>query len=187
MAEVFTISGSSFGQDAVGPPICPPGWQVTPKGNCGAPTAGCSPSMAMAGACRDVRAIALQNALKALGRVVKDGALMAIGVDGFVGSETEALVNRAFTTHIGSGQAPDNLRTGQLSRGTIAANAAVLTGLVGAEVTRRGGTITPPVITKRPPPVPPSDEVQATPAAAWALVGLNALAAGVGIYFAYRR
>jgi len=187
MAEVFSISGSSFGQD-VGPPICPPGWQATPKGNCGAPTGGCPSSMMLSGACRDVRAIALQNALKALGRVVGDSALAAIGVDGFVGPETETFVNRAFTTHIGSGQAPANLRTGQLSRGTIAANAAVLTGLVGAEVTRRGGTITPPVITKRPPPVPPTDEVPVgVPAAAWALVGLNALAAGVGIYFAYRR
>lgn len=189
MAEVFSISGASLGATA-----CPVGWQATPNGNCGAPAAGCPSNMRLGAACRSAAAIALQNAVRALGRQVGDPVLAALAVDGFVGPKTTEAVNRAFTTHIGSGQAPADVRTGALSLTDVATRAPQLTQLASAEVVRRGGAV----------PAPPA--MKATPAAAkaatgedlapiagdypnalWALVGLNALAAVTGAWGVYRR
>lgn len=190
MAEVYTISGSGFGY--LGAAACPTGWQDTPHGNCGAPVAGCPSNMKFGtGACRSQSAIALQNALKALGRAVGgDPALMALAVDGFVGPNTTAAVNRAFTTHIGAGQAPAQFRTGALSMADVAAAASTLAGLVSTEVARRGGSV-PNAPTLRPPSSvahATSSELPVLPADSggeggnWYLVSAMALLTGLGVY-----
>jgi len=187
MAEVFTISGSGFGATA----SCPPGWEVTPNGNCGAPSAGCAPADKLGKACRSAAALALQTALRALGKAVGgDTRLMSVDVDGFVGQQTTDAVNRAFTTHIGPGQAPAQYRTGGLTISQIAAAAPAITALVAAEVTKRGSVV-PPV-----PKVAAAPKSTAVPAAAmapagppkamWALAGLMAIGVGAGVYMTYR-
>lgn len=86
----------------------------------------------------------LQAALAALGRVAGSPSLKAIKADGAIGPSTTAAVNLAFTKHIGSGQAPAQYRTGQLSLAFVKANAAALADLIEAEVRRRGGTASAP-------------------------------------------
>jgi peptidoglycan hydrolase-like protein with peptidoglycan-binding domain len=149
-----------------------------------------------AGACRSQAAIALQNALKALGAAVGgDPALLGLAVDGFVGPNTTAAVNRAFTTHIGAGQAPAQFRTGALSMADVASAASTMAGLVSSEVARRGGSVP-----SAPNLKPPSSVSQATsselPVLApnsgstsadatggnWFLVGAMALMTGLGVY-----
>lgn len=186
MAEVVSISGAALGATA-----CPTGWQVTPNGNCGAPSQGCAPNMKVGNACRDPRALALQTALVSMGRTIKDSALSSLAIDGFIGPKTTAAVNRAFTTHIGSGQAPAVFRTGKLQIDQVAEQATTLTDLVKAEVQRRGGVLAP--IPAQPlPQVVPQQVVQAEALrprpsnALWALVGLNAVAAGTGFWFAWK-
>lgn len=125
-AEVFTISG------ALDAAACPAGWKATPKGNCAGPGGRSAPAAA-----------ALQNALRTLGIAAGDKALAATGVDGIVGPGTAAAVNRAFTVHIGPGQAAANLRSGRLTKYDVAQNAATLTKIVAAEVARRGGAVGP--------------------------------------------
>lgn len=190
MAEVYTISGSGFGY--LGAASCPTGWQDTPHGNCGAPVAGCPSNMKYgAGACRSQAAISLQNALKALGKAVGgDPALLNLAVDGFVGPNTTAAVNRAFTTHIGAGQAPAQFRTGAMSMADVASAASTLAGLVSTEVARRGGSVP-----SAPNLKPPSSVSQATSSelpvlavdsgtggSSWYLVGAMALLTGLGAY-----
>lgn len=190
MAEVFTISGyNGFGATA-----CPVGWQITPNGNCGAPVAGCPTNQKYGtSACRSQAAINLQNELRGLGNTVGDPVLKALQIDGFVGPNTTAAVNRAFTTHIGPGQADASFRTGALTVGEVAGMAPQLTLLVANEIARRGGASSPPP-TLRPPTstnVPTSEtpvlEPGTMPTAAWFLVAGMALVAGYGGYYEYKR
>ena len=177
MAEVYTLTGAP----AVAP--CPVGWQVTPNGNCGAPGGGRAPA-----------AIALQNALRALGAVTGDRALN-VGVDGYIGPETTRATNRAFTLHLGPGQATARYRTGGLTQVQVANEAAALAMVLSSEVARRGGT--PAVAPVVPPPVPGGKfvaevgpavlEPAAPNRALWALLGLSAVAALAGVYVEYSR
>lgn len=86
-------------------------------------------------------ALRLQAALVQLGNVVRDSVLMVMGIDGALGGKTVIAVNRAFTTHIGAGQAPAAVRTGKLTLAWIKAHAAMLSGYLEAEVRRRGGVV----------------------------------------------
>lgn len=189
-AEVYSISGAFAGDGQ-----CPEGWAVTPAGNCGAPMGNCPPKfMTRHKACRDPRALLLQNALFSLGRTVGDQELAALAVDGFVGPKTTAAVNKAFTTHVGPGQAGADLRSGTLSQADVAANAQQLAQILTGEIQRRGGQLT-----QKPPKTPAPGDVDVdigpaqiepragTPLAVWALLGLNALTLGVGLYGAFRR
>lgn len=85
------------------------------------------------------QAIRVQKALAALGNKIGDVVLKKIKADGAIGSATAAAVNKAFTKHIGSGQAPTNFRTGKLTPNDVKANATALAGLIEAETMRRGG------------------------------------------------
>jgi lysozyme family protein len=82
----------------------------------------------------------LQTALVALGRTVGSAQLKAIKVDGALGAKTVAAVNWAFTHHIGSGQAPAQYRTGNLTLNDVSGNAETLTNLINTETKRRGGS-----------------------------------------------
>lgn len=207
MAEIFSISGagysngynghsgrSSFGQPKPAP--CPQGWQVTPNGNCGAPMASCPSSARAAGACRSPQALKLQTAVAALGRAVNDSALASLGADGFIGPATAAAVNRAFTAHIGAGQATARFRTGAMTVAQVANEAELITGVIGAEVLRRGARLPAPVVTSTPAapgakPLPtafvPAMPGEGSPVALWGLIGLSAVAASVGLYLTYTR
>lgn len=183
--EVFAISGASGS-----PNTCPPGWEATPHGNCGAPAGGCAPSMRSGKACRSQVAIDLQNALRALGQAVGDASIAKIAVDGFVGPETTAAVNRAFTKHIGPGQSPAPYRTGKLTIANVAQNAAAMTNAVKAEVGRRGKTVPPsPPVSALPPEAPAAPLPDASPSAipVLALIGLNVVASAAGAWMAWRR
>ena len=194
MAEVFTISGpGGFGQAAAS---CPVGWQQTPNGNCGAPVSGCPPEMRFGtGACRSPAAISLQNALKALGKTVGDPALANLTVDGFIGPGTTGAANRAFTTHLGAGQATARFRTGVLTQSQVANEAALMASVVSAEVARRSGTVPAPPVFRRDPVtayVPPTSrtvpETSARSSAGlWGVVALSGVAAATGFYLRYRR
>lgn len=78
----------------------------------------------------------LQRALSALGTQIKDSSLK-ISADGAMGPKTAAATNRAFTVHLGAGQAPAQYRTGSLTQAQITSQAATLAGLVETEVRRR--------------------------------------------------
>jgi hypothetical protein len=190
MAEVFSISGApntlhpgmGYGFGA----SCPAGFTLTKNGNC-----------------QGAAAKALQTALRALGNAVRDGVLMNISADGAIGPSTAAAVNRAFTTHIGPGQAAAQFRTGTLGIFDVANAAPVLTQLINAETVRRGGS-TSAAVTPRPAPTPapatyiPPGQVTPPPAEAppgffasistvgWVLIGLAGLGAAVGMYFIFR-
>ncbi len=97
------------------------------------PTARSGPAHFVSGNPRD-----LQAALKALGAAVRDGVLMRIVVDGKLGPASVAAVNRAFTTHIGPGQAPAQYRTGSLTLQQIVTEMANLIMLIQREAARRG-------------------------------------------------
>ena len=157
------------------PSPCPTGWEVTANGNCGAPVADCPPGMRYKGACRSPAAAELQNAVRALGHVVNDPVLKKVGIDGIVNGSTVVAVNRAFTMHIGAGQAPADLRTGKLTLADLAGRAPVMTAAIAAEVVRRGGTV---------PAVP---TFGAKSYAMWGLLALGALTAAGGAYYASRR
>lgn len=153
----------------------------------------------------------LQSALVALGKGIGDPTLMKIAVDGAMGPKTAAATNRALTVHLGSGQAPANLRTGTLSQAVITSQVAQITQLIEAEITRRGFSLpTSKKITAKkvsvpayvPPPAPaavaPVYKVPAAvPAAAgsamgsvmmWAAIGVGVVAlGGVAYYFATRK
>lgn len=166
---------------------CPPGWTQTPHGNCGGPT----PPAYM-----NPLATNLQNALKALGRAVGgDPALLSVSSDGVIGPVTVAAVNRAFTTHIGPGQAGGVPRTGTLTMFDVASQISPITTAIQNETSRRGGSLSPP----RPsggggggstyvPPTPggggatQADMSPGIPTTTWAIVGLVVVAAGAGAY-----
>lgn len=181
--EVFAISGASP------PALCPPGWERTPNGNCGAPAGNCPPNMRSGKACRAQTAIDLQNALRALGQAVNDAALI-VNVDGFIGPQTQAAVNKAFTKHIASGRTPAPFRTGSMAMADVAQNASNLAALVKAEVARRGQTVpaAPPAAAlpaEAPAAAPtPSTAISTTPV--WALMGLNAVLVASGLYMAHK-
>lgn len=182
-AEVYSISGA-LGAEAA----CPAGWAVTPNGNCGAPTGNCPPNfMTKTGACRSVLALHLQNALRSLGLTIGDKDLSGITVDGFVGPQTVSLANKALTAHVGAGQASSALRTGDLSQVDVAARAHEIAEIIAGEVVRRGGKVT----RKVPVVVPPGPVVPVPgttfPTKLWALVGLEVLAIGIGVYGVVRR
>lgn len=80
----------------------------------------------------------LQTALVGLGKAIGDNALSKIAIDGVIGPKTAAATNRALTVHLGAGQAPANLRTGSLSQSVIVSQAQTITGLIDAEIARRG-------------------------------------------------
>lgn len=100
------------------------------------------------------RAIAkrLQASLVSLGRTAGSALLKKIKVDGAVGPKTTEAVNWAFTRHIGPGQAPAGVRTGNLTTDYVKANAGELARLIEAEVQRRGGE---PVVAKKAKKKPP--------------------------------
>jgi len=175
--EIYTISGAP----PFGATTCPPGWTPTPNGNCGGP----GPRYYLKAAAD------LQTALRSLGARVGDPRL-SVPIDGIVGPETVQAAERAFSTHIGPGQAPAALRAGGLGILGVAQNASVMADLANAETTRRGGAI---AVTPPPPKgikvaIGPAEIITEPPGASrkvWALVGLNALAASIGIYFAATR
>ena len=78
---------------------------------------------------------ALQQALTRLGGLTGDRAL-AVRDTGVVDPATRRAVNYAFTTYIKNGEAPPDLRTGNLTIATIAAAAPDLVGYVEAEAAR---------------------------------------------------
>lgn len=82
----------------------------------------------------------LQAALATLGKIAKSAKLMAVKVDGAIGTATLAAVNWAFTKHIGPGQALAQYRTGKMPLAYVRANANPLAEVVEAEIARRGGT-----------------------------------------------
>jgi hypothetical protein len=174
--EIYTISGAAFGATT-----CPPGWTPTPNGNCGGP----APRYYLKAAAD------LQAALRGLGARVGDAGLASLPIDGIVGPATVQAAERAFSTHIGPGQAPAALRAGGLGILGVAQSASVMADLANAETTRRGGAL----VTTPPPPkgtvrveIGPA-EIMTEPSSRkmWALVGLNALAATIGIYFVATR
>ena len=143
----------------------------------------------------------LQNALKSLGNTVRDSTLMVLVVDGLIGPKTTAATNRAFTVHIGAGQAAAAWRTGSLSQTEVAANATTLAQMVIAEVNRRGGNIPAPAVAAVKSPtsyVPAAAPASAgtpmylqpnaavssgmDPAVKWVLIGLGAVAVGAAAY-----
>lgn len=163
MPEVFAISGA-FGQ--------PEGWVVTPKGNYGAPRAGCPVDQQVGKlGCRHPEAIALQTALRQAG--------LSVSVDGFIGSKTTVAVNTALGT--------------TLSPEQVAGDAPTLTASIQQKAAERGGPPAPPPPKPSEPPVPGTDD-RVTPTAArvpttagWALVGLSAVVTGVGVWFTASR
>ena len=62
----------------------------------------------------------LQTALNALSTATRDRSI-ALTADGVAGPATVRAVNRAFTVHIGPGQAPATFRTGTVPLTTIGA------------------------------------------------------------------
>jgi len=90
------------------------------------------------GAAKSQSVADLQTALVALGKGIKDGTLMKITVDGVIGAKTVAATNRALTVHLGTGQAPANLRTGNLSQQVVLSQIGTITDLIEAEIRRRG-------------------------------------------------
>jgi lysozyme family protein len=97
----------------------------------------------------------LQTALVNLGKVAGSTKLK-VAVDGAAGPKTVAAVNWAFTQHIGSGQAPADLRTGALDLAYIKGHAAGLAAIIETEVKRRGGKIT----AAKPQPVAKATKVK---------------------------
>jgi lysozyme family protein len=93
------------------------------------------------GAAKSPAVAALQSALRALAAATRDGSLNLVS-DGVLGPKTVAAVNRAFTVHIGPGQAPATFRTGRLTQQAVANQASVLTTYVNQEATRRGAKST---------------------------------------------
>ncbi len=85
----------------------------------------------------------LQQALAALATVTRDRTL-ALKADGVAGPVTATAVNRAFTVHIGPGQAPATFRTGKLPLTTIVNQASALTSYVATEARRRGASAPAP-------------------------------------------
>lgn len=192
MTEVFSISGASFGATTK----CPVGFTASGSN------------------CKGSAAVPLQSALKALGTAVGgDTSLTKLTVDGVVGPGTAAAVNHAFTVHIGAGQAPENFRTGDLSIEDVAADAAQLTSLINAEITRRGGALAPTsalVPTSAParaplvpttylspvlptamipgvaPSTAPAGDIAGLPPKTWALIGLVGIAVVSGVYMIVR-
>jgi hypothetical protein len=165
---------------------CPPGWVQTPHGNCGGPT----PPAYM-----NPLATNLQNALRALGRAVGgDAQLLAVSADGVIGPSTTAAVNRAFTTHIGPGQAGGVPRTGTITMFDVAAQIGPITTAIQNETVRRGGALSPPKTGGGgggapyvPPPSGGGGPIQADmtpgiPMTTWAIVGVVAIAAAAGGY-----
>jgi hypothetical protein len=100
----------------------------------------------------------LQTALVALGKGIGDAILKKIVIDGLMGPKTAAATNRAMTVHLGAGQAPANLRTGNLSQQTISAQAATLAQLIETEIARRGfaAPVSKRVVAKTTRPATPS-------------------------------
>jgi hypothetical protein len=80
----------------------------------------------------------LQTALATLGKGIGDNSLSKLSLDGLIGPKTTAATNRALTVHLGTGQAPANLRTGSLSQAVVVSQAPQITQLILAEITRRG-------------------------------------------------
>lgn len=124
---------------------------TTPVGGAGTSD---DPFAAAFGATRSPEVRALQNALRALGARVGDRRLL-IAADGLVGPKTTGAVNRAFTKHIGPGQAPASYRSGKLTIVDVRRNAAALAGLVTDEVNRRGGAPVVPLKPKKKVPTAP--------------------------------
>jgi lysozyme family protein len=89
------------------------------------------------GVARSPAVASLQSALRALAVATRDGSLN-LTADGAIGPRTVAAVNRAFTVHIGPGQAPATFRTGRLTAQAITNQAGALTTYVNQEAARRG-------------------------------------------------
>ena len=165
--EVYTINGPGFGAMS-----CPPGWTPTPNGNCGGPP----PKYYMA------VAATLQKALKSLGAKIGDTALSSLVVDGIVGAQTIGALNRAFTQHLE--KAPQSFKTGVLNMGDIAQNSQALLAALNTELIRQGGSdaaVPVPRVEIGPAQILPR---RTYPKKLWALAGLSALVAGVGVFFA---
>lgn len=192
MAEVYSISGA----EGFGAAACPVGWEGTPHGNCGAPVAGCPTNMQYGGACRSPAAVQLQNALVALGQVAGDPVLKALQIDGFIGPLTTDAVNRAFTMHIGAGQAPAGFRTGTLTMADVAAAVMPYMQTVAAEVARRGAVVPAARSFKANVPATPREASASSmveplgtenlPKSAWFLVAGVAAASVAGFWDAWK-
>lgn len=85
----------------------------------------------------------LQNALVALGKGIGDTSLSKLTIDGLIGPKTTAATNRAFTVHLGSGQAPASYRTGAMSQAQVETSANTLAAYIETELVRRGFSAPP--------------------------------------------
>lgn len=164
--------GGRFGATENG---CPPGWVLTPNKNCGGTGAGYS----------NPQATQLQQALNKIGA--------GLTVDGVIGPKTTAAVNQLLNQN--------------LSMYQVAAQAAALSvRALEASLPRAGSPApaaqaptpaamptasVPKTVAPPSPAVVPMPSAAVTgglpPAAGWALVGLNALVAGVGFWFTASR
>ena len=152
--------------------------------------------------------MALQNVMVAFGRMVGSAQLAAVSVDGQMGSQTQKAVNWAMTQHLGAGQAPADLRTGNLAQDDILDRAEELTALITKEGLRRSSAFIVPALQKtstgkvvRVTPATPTKpavvEPVAEPTAAgfamssimkWSALGFGfVVLAGAGYYYYSRK
>jgi len=160
MQEVFTISGSNGASNGVN------GFGAA-----------------------DAAVAKLQRILVGLGKKIGDKALIGLRIDGALEAGTVAAVNRAFTVHVGKGQAPARWRTGKLTAISVKSELGSMTQTLLEELARRGGmpAMAPPKKTAAMAKLPPEALEEEVP---WykrpiviggAVVGLGIIATGIGI------
>jgi hypothetical protein len=115
-------------------------------GKAAAPTA--TATVATASSASKAAVKRLQTALVTLGKVTGSSKL-AVSIDGAIGPKTTTAVNWAFTNHIGSGQAPAQYRTGELTQAQVLGNINTLSSLIETEIKRRGSAAPPSSVAKQ--------------------------------------
>lgn len=161
--EVYTING------AVGPSMMSPDMIKAASGNSGTTvTVPVAP------------AVALQNALKALGNTAGDPKLSGLHVDGVIGPATVTAVNYALANYVGGTPA---FPRADLTVVRVRQNAAALAVLVTQRVQKSGGAVPAPQVDRAParrtsagapslpPGLMPSDAGGGAPKWIWWVVG----------------
>jgi hypothetical protein len=82
----------------------------------------------------------LQTALVALGKIVGNGTLSAVKVDGAPGAKTAVAASLAFTKYVTGAPAAYK----KLTTARVKTTAAALAALIEGEIRRRGGTVPAP-------------------------------------------
>lgn len=90
-------------------------------------------------------AVALQNALKALGTTSGDAQLSRLQVDGVIGPASVKAVNYALATYVGS---TPSFPRADLTLVRVRQNAAALAVLITQRVQKSGGAVPAPVVQK---------------------------------------